>query len=516
MFGAHLAARWGYRAAVLTSAASEAEARAALPPNTELIVVPSGVSTTFRNTPGPPRRQRVTSIAAELTADALPESWRGARILFVAPVAGEVAADFVARAGTHACVGIGAQGWLRQIADDGTVGVVDASQTVIPAMATLADAIFLSDEDLAATPDADGVAAGWASGKTYVLVTHGAGGASLVGSDAASYVPAAPARVVDETGAGDVFATAYLLALAEGMAPRAAARLAEGAASLAVEGEGLAGIAPRAAAAARVQRDTRIIAVANQKGGVGKTTTTVNLAAALAAAGRAVLIVDLDPQRNATSSVGLRDAAERGTYDVLFDGTPIDELIVPMPGGFALLPASAELAGADVELVPQIARELRLRRALEPVAGEYDYVFIDCPPSLGLLTVNALAAADEVLVPVQCEYLALEGLGQLTGTVELVRRNLNERLRISSVLLTMFDRRTGLSQEVADEVRRHFPQAFETMIPRNVRLSEAPSFGKTVFEYDASSRGARAYRDLATELEARRAHERGRKPGGGV
>ncbi len=242
------------------------------------------------------------------------------------------------------------------------------------------------------------------------------------------------------------------------------------------------------------------IAIANQKGGVGKTTTAVNLSAALAERGRSVLLVDLDPQMNATSALGLRDSAERGAYHALLYDSPAAELVLSTEAGVALLAASSELAGAEVELVSQMAREFRLRRALEPVLSTYDVILIDCPPSLGLLTVNALTAADEVLVPVQCEYLALEGLGQLTHTVDLVRRNLNPKLRLGGVLLTMFDRRTNLAQQVADEVRRHFPQTFATTIPRAVRISEAPSYGKSILAYDPSSRGAAAYRDLAAEL----------------
>ncbi len=245
------------------------------------------------------------------------------------------------------------------------------------------------------------------------------------------------------------------------------------------------------------------IAIANQKGGVGKTTTAVNVSAALVERGCSVLLIDLDPQMNATSALGLRETVERGTYDALLEDVSVERLVLPTGAGVALLAASAELAGAEVELVPQMAREFRLRRALEPVLSQYDFIIIDCPPSLGLLTVNALAAADQVLVPVQCEYLALEGLGQLTQTLDLVRRNLNQKLNLGGLLLTMFDARTNLSQQVVDEVRRHFPQAFATVIPRSVRLSEAPSYGKTILAYDSSSRGAKAYRDLAAEILAR-------------
>ncbi|MSQ61977.1 MAG: ParA family protein [Dehalococcoidia bacterium] len=243
----------------------------------------------------------------------------------------------------------------------------------------------------------------------------------------------------------------------------------------------------------------RVIAIVNQKGGVGKTTTAVNLGAAIAELGLRVLLIDLDPQRNATSTLG-KGSPSGGIYQALLDDVPASDLIIATSAGVDLLPATAELAGAEVELVPQMAREYRLRRLLEPLLPSYDFILIDCPPSLGLLTVNALTAAKEVLVPVQCEYLSLEGLSQLTQTLELVRRNLNPDLLLRGLLLTMFDGRTNLSQQVSTEVREHFPQTFATVIPRSVRISEAPSFGKTILAYASSSTGARAYRALAGEL----------------
>jgi chromosome partitioning protein len=245
-----------------------------------------------------------------------------------------------------------------------------------------------------------------------------------------------------------------------------------------------------------------VIALANQKGGVGKTTTAINLGASLARRGRRVLIFDFDPQANSSAGLGVR-VESRSTYDVVIDDMPVADIVVETPiAGLWLAPANPGLAGADVELVPMLAREFRLKRALDGVRDSYDELLIDCPPSLGLLTVNALAAADEVIVPVQCEYLALEGLGQLTNTLELVRRNLNPALKLRGLLLTMFDSRTNLSQQVADEVRSHFANTFKTVIPRSVRLSEAPSHGLPIAKYDPSSRANRAYDELAEELIA--------------
>jgi chromosome partitioning protein len=247
---------------------------------------------------------------------------------------------------------------------------------------------------------------------------------------------------------------------------------------------------------------TTVIALANQKGGVGKTTTAINLGASLAQAGKTVLIFDFDPQANSSAGLGVR-TEKASTYDVVINETPVGDIVVATTvAGLTIAPATPALAGADVELVPMMAREYRLKRAIEKTRGVYDFVLIDCPPSLGLLTVNALTAADEVIVPVQCEYLALEGLGQLTSTLELVRRNLNPGLKLRGLLLTMFDGRTNLSQQVADEVRAHFANTFKTIIPRSVRLSEAPSHGLPISKYDPSSRASKAYDELAQELIA--------------
>jgi chromosome partitioning protein len=247
----------------------------------------------------------------------------------------------------------------------------------------------------------------------------------------------------------------------------------------------------------------KIITIANQKGGVGKTTTAINLCACLAAAERKTLLIDLDPQGNATSGVGIsKEKAEANIYHVLFDQTTWEEILCGTAIPFLeVAPANIDLIGAEIELVGVLARESQLKRHLEPIRGRYDYILVDCPPSLGLLTINALTAADSVLIPLQCEYYPLEGLSQLLQTIKLVKRSLNPDLRIEGIVLTMYDARVNLSAQVLREVREHFAeQLMKTVIPRNIRLSEAPSFGKPIILYDIRCPGAESYLNLAKEV----------------
>ena len=257
---------------------------------------------------------------------------------------------------------------------------------------------------------------------------------------------------------------------------------------------------------------TRVFTVANQKGGVGKTTSTVNLAAALAQQGARVLVIDLDPQGNASTALGVDHRSEiESVYDVIVGDAPMRDAVQQSPEfpGLWCVPATIHLAGAEIELVSLVAREQRLRSALETYLAEqaadpYHYVFIDCPPSLGLLTINAFVAAREVLIPIQCEYYALEGLSQLLDNIKLIQRHLNPALALSTILLTMYDSRTNLANQVVDEVREHFPaETLRTVIPRSVRISEAPSYGQSVITYDANSPGSLSYREAAAEIAKR-------------
>ena len=260
---------------------------------------------------------------------------------------------------------------------------------------------------------------------------------------------------------------------------------------------------------------TRVITISNQKGGVGKTTTTVNLAAGLARGTAKVLVIDLDPQGNASTALGIEHRADtRSVYDVIVNDTPLAEVVQKSPEFDSLygVPATIHLAGAEIELVSLVAREQRLRRALDKMLEKmdepFDYVFIDCPPSLGLLTINAFVAAREVLIPIQCEYYALEGLSQLLKNIDLIERHLNPNLGVSTILLTMFDGRTNLSHQVAADVREHFPkEVLRAVIPRNVRISEAPSYGQSVISYDPQSSGSLAYLEAAAELARRGARK---------
>jgi chromosome partitioning protein len=256
---------------------------------------------------------------------------------------------------------------------------------------------------------------------------------------------------------------------------------------------------------------TRILTTSNQKGGVGKTTTSVNIAASMASLGARVLVIDLDPQGNASTALGIPHTADiPSVYDVLIDELPLADVVQTSPESelLACAPSTIHLAGAEIELVSRVAREHRLRSALDDYLATADtppdFVIIDCPPSLGLLTINAFTAAHEVMIPIQCEYYALEGLSQLLGNVQMIQRHLNQRLYVSTILLTMYDGRTRLAQQVAEEVRTHFPQqVLRTVIPRSVRVSEAPSFGQSVIAYDGNSAGAVAYREAAVEIIVR-------------
>lgn len=253
-------------------------------------------------------------------------------------------------------------------------------------------------------------------------------------------------------------------------------------------------------------KPTRVIAIINQKGGVGKSTTAVNLSAALSEMGRKVLLVDFDPQGNSTSGFGIeKEDLEQCVYDALLNDVPVEELIEDTNSKKVfVVPATIQLAGAEIELVSAMARETRLKELLEPVRNQFDFIFIDCPPSLGLLTINALAAADSVLIPIQCEYYALEGVTKLLESMRMVKQRINKELETYGVLMTMFDSRTSLSNQVVDEVKSYFGDVvFKTLIPRTVKLSEAPSFGMSIIDYAPNNKGAKAYMNLAKEVISR-------------
>jgi chromosome partitioning protein len=248
---------------------------------------------------------------------------------------------------------------------------------------------------------------------------------------------------------------------------------------------------------------SRVIAIANQKGGVGKSTTAVNMSSYLGDLGYKTLLIDLDPQSNSTSGLGVtREQVDKSIYDILISNEePRSAILKTKFNNLYIIPSSIQLAGAEIELVSTLKREYRLQHAIEKIKNDFDFIIIDCPPALGLLTINALTGAAEVLIPIQCEYYALEGLGQLINTINLVRENLNEKLIIAGVVMTMFDQRTKLSEQVIDEVRTHFPdKVYDTIIPRNIRLSEAPSYGKPILEYDPLCKGAVAYKKLTKEV----------------
>ncbi|MGH1426928.1 MAG: ParA family protein [Arenicella sp.] len=251
-----------------------------------------------------------------------------------------------------------------------------------------------------------------------------------------------------------------------------------------------------------MSKTAKVIAITNQKGGVGKTTTSINLAASLARVGKRVLMIDLDPQGNGTVGSGVRKGEyEQSTYDVLVEGVAIKETVINVEAGFDVVPSDGDLAGAQVELLNEIGRELRLKNALGKVLSDYDYIFIDCPPALNVLTINAMVAANSVIIPMQCEYFALEGLSSLVDTIKKIRDTLNPDLQIEGLLRTMFDRRNSLAGEVSDQLETHFgKKVYKTVIPRNVRLAEAPSYGQPALLYDKNSKGALAYLALAAEM----------------
>jgi len=383
-------------------------------------------------------------------------------------------------------------------AGSGSPGAAESEKTVDDGHA---EAGASDDENRSAGPDPDGEQTGDdASDPAAPIISDDVVDVSIDSpAGVPTEVPKVPTEVpvpAPETSGG--------LPEAEVVLPAAGATTV-GAADGVVEGVPEVAPDPRGgvAAAAAKRPLPRALAIANQKGGVGKTTTAVNLGAGLAELGYRVLIVDLDPQGNATTGLGVNSRnLQASVYDVLLNDMPLEDCVeATSVRNLFVAPATIDLAGAEIELVPAFSRELKLRRAFERVGDDYDYILVDCPPSLGLLTVNAMAAAGEVLVPIQCEYYALEGLGQLLRNVQLVQSNLNPKLEVSAIVLTMYDARTKLADQVAREVRQHFgDKVCRNVVPRTVRLSEAPSFGQPIIVFDPTSRGALAYRELAKEV----------------
>jgi chromosome partitioning protein len=526
-FAARTATAFGVRARILTAARPGFD-RAPFAGH-DLHVIDTDSTLTFRHrTVDGVRQLRVIDDAGwTLSTVDLPAGWQAADVVLLAPLLpDDVDVESFLSLPTPAYRGLLAQGLLRNVGAFGEVTAVRDAAAAIRAAGSPAVTVFVSSDDVHDT-DLSPLAAGLAG----LVITRGAQGVEVCTGARRFHVPSAPATVRDTTGAGDVFATAYALALALDAVTdeRAAAELASVFAAAQVEQPGAplpslaealarreavygahhddgstAGAGSDSSVALPQRTGPRlglVIAFANQKGGVGKTTSTVSVAAALAHLGMRVLVIDADPQANATSALGKREAGSSALYDALLDDEPLaNGLVETGTPGLWLAPATPALAGVEVELVSVTAREYRMRRALDPLREHFDFIFLDCPPSLGLLTVNALAAADEVIIPVQTEYLALEGLGHLTATIDLVRGSLNPRLRIRGVLLTMFDSRTNLARQVEEEVRRHFDSTFHATIPRSVRLSEAPSHGEPIQRYDPTSPGAQAYNAVATEL----------------
>ncbi len=541
-YAARCAAAFGFRAQILTAAKPGFD-RGPFEGH-HLHVVDTDTTLAFRHRALDGQRQlRVIDDAGwTLSPLDLPPDWPRPDVLLLAPLLPDDVdvESFLAWPGpTHRA--LLAQGLLRHVGAFGEVRPVDEVLETLHALELGDVTVFVSADDLG---ECDPRALAGSIGS--LVVTRGAMGVDVYTRGTTTHVPATPVAVVDDTGAGDVFATAYALGLATAAAPdpRRAAELASVFAASKVERSGAAALPPLADALSRREavygasdhdagdhiaqgrrtmttepsvqpqavrppsqaadaraRLGRVIAFANQKGGVGKTTSTISIGAALADLGMRVLVIDADPQANATSALGQRRADALGLYEALVDELPLEQAAVETDTPqLWVLPATPELAGAEIELVALDGREFRLRRALAPLREQFDFIFIDCPPSLGLLTVNALVAADEVIIPVQTEYLALEGLGHLSATIERVRASLNPRLAIRGVLLTMFDSRTNLARQVEEEVRRHFTNTFRSSVPRSVRLSEAPSHGEPIQRYDPGSTGAAAYNAIAAEL----------------